>query len=347
MKKRLAVILTILLAAVSIFGCGGKNSSSSSETNNSSNTDDSKVYQLHAAYAVAEDENSQHTIKFNKFKELVEERTEGKVQIMMHPSGELGSEKEYVEMLQNGEIAFASIATSWLSGFSPALAFYDCPFLFKSQDQVVKFTHTDIADARLEQLKEIGIVGMAATSVGARNFLTIKDKPITSLADMTGLKLRTMSTEMQIEAVEILGAEATPLAYSECYQSIQTGVIDGMENEVDTYLAMKFYEVAPNYTKANWLQLVHTFVASKEIMDSLPQEYQDIILKAAREAADYATEKGIEYANTTAKEALADAKVNVIELDNTEFNDALQKGGFFTKYGELIGNDVLDWIEAN
>ena len=188
---------------------------------------------------------------------------------------------------------------------------------------------------------------MAATSVGARNFLTIKDKPITSLADMKGLKLRTMSTEMQIEALGLLGAEATPLAYSECYQSIQTGVIDGMENEVDTYLAMKFYEVAPNYTQADWLQLVHAFVASKEIMDGLPQEYQDIILQSAKEAADYATEKGIEYSNTTAKEALADANVNVIKIDNTEFKDALEKGGFFTKYEELIGNDVLDWIEAN
>ncbi len=192
----------------------------------------------------------QHTIKFDKFKELVEAGTDGHVIIEVHPGGELGTEQEYIEMLQNGELAFTNVATSVLSGFTDAVAFADCPFLFRDQDQVREFLKSDVLKARLDTFEEIGLVSLGLSSVGDRNFLTVADKPITCLADMKDLKLRTMQTEIQVEAVGMLGAQATPLAYTECYQSMQTGVIDGMENEVDTYLAMRFYEVAPNYTKA-------------------------------------------------------------------------------------------------
>ena len=97
--------------------------------------------------------------------------------------------------------------------------------------------------------QSIGLECLGLNSVGSRNFLTVASKPINSLADMKGKKLRTMQSEIQVKALAVLGADPMPLAYSECYQSMQTGVIDGMENETATYLAMKFYEVAPNYTQ--------------------------------------------------------------------------------------------------
>lgn len=342
MKKALSIVLATLMLVSFMTACG------SSEEGGASSGDDGKVYTLHAAYTVAEDPNSQHTIKFDKFKELVEAGTDGHVIIEIHPGGELGTEQEYIEMLQNGELAFTNVATSVLSGFTDAVAFADCPFLFRDQDQVREFLKSDVLKARLDTFEEIGLVSLGLSSVGDRNFLTVADKPITCLADMKGMKLRTMQTEIQVEAVGMLGAQATPLAYTECYQSMQTGVIDGMENEVDTYLAMRFYEVAPNYTKAGWLQLMHAFVASKEIMDSLPEEYQQVILDAAAEANEYSTVKGIEYAQGAAQDELDAAGVNVIEItDNSEFKQALEDGGLFDKYADLIGQDVIDWVNAN
>lgn len=304
-----------------------------------------KTYELHAAYVVAENPNSQHTIKFNMFKEIVEAKTGGNVKIIIHPGGELGGEREYCEMLQAGELAFASLGTGPFSGFTDALKFYDTPMLFASGDQVIDFTHSEVAKARLEKLKDIGLVGLAANYVGSRNFLTVKDKPINSLADLKGLKIRTTETPIQIDAMTILGGNPTPMPYTECYQSLQTGVIDGMENEVDTYLAMRFYEVAPNYSKAGWVQLVHIFTASKSIMDSLPQEYQDIIIDAGLEAGDYATEKGLEFAKINSADALKKAGVNVIEIDNTEFREKLEP--LIEKYKDQIGQDVIDWLTAN
>ena len=350
-KKIIALTLAVIMAVLAFAGCSKPATSSSAAASSGAASsakvpvDDGKTYELHAAYTVAEDPNSQHTIKFNKFKEIVEEKTNGKVKIIIHPASELGSEKEYVEMMMNGELAFASIATSVLSGFSDALKLYDTPMLFSTQEQVIKFTHSDVALARLEKLEDIDLVGLAATSVGSRNFLTVKDKPVTCLADMKGLKLRCMQTDIHIKALEMLGANPTPLAYNECYTAMQTNVVDGMENEVDTYLAMRFYEVAPNYAQVGWLQLVHAFLASKEIMDTLPEEYQKIILEAGWEAADYATEKGIEYAKTTAAQALKDAGANVIEVDNAEFREVLKP--LVEQEKEMIGQDAIDWIAAN
>ncbi|MCI8688748.1 MAG: TRAP transporter substrate-binding protein [Oscillibacter sp.] len=345
MKKFLSMVFAALMLTASLSACGDSGGSSGENGNGGASANDGKVYTLQAAYAVAEDSNSQHTIKFNTFKELVEEKTDGHVIIEIHPGGELGTEQEYIEMLQNGELAFTNVASSVVSGFTDAITFADCPFLFRDQAQVIEFVHSDVCAARLEQLKDIGLIGLGLSSVGDRNFLTVADKPITCLADMKGLKLRTMQTAIQVEAVGLLGAQATPLSYNECYQSMQTNVINGMENEVDTYLAMRFYEVAPNYTKAGWLQLIHAFLASKEIMDSLPVEYQEIILEAAN---DISTEKGIEYAKGPAADKLAEVGANVIEItDNSEFKQALIDGGLFEKYNDLIGQDVIDWVDQN
>lgn len=352
MKKAMSMVLAALMLAACLSACGGSGDSGGSGGAGGSGggapADEGKVYTLQAAYTVAEDPNSQHTIKFNTFKELVEEKTDGHVIIEVHPGGELGSEQEYIEMLQNGELAFTNVASSVVSGFTDAITFADCPFLFRDQEQVIEFVHSDVCAARLEQLKDIGLIGLGLSSVGDRNFLTVADKPITCLADMKGLKLRTMQTAIQVEAVGLLGAQATPLSYNECYQSMQTNVIDGMENEVDTYLAMRFYEVAPNYTKAGWLQLMHAFLASKEIMETLPEEYQQIILEAAAEANDVSTEKGMEYARGAAADKLAEVGANVIEIaDNSEFKQALVDGGLFEKYNDLIGQDVIDWVDQH
>lgn len=347
MKKALSIILTLIMV-MSLVACGGSKEEASSGGASAPSADDGKTYTLIAAYTVAEDPNSQHTTRFNKLKELVEERTNGKVIIDIHPGGELGTEQEYVEMMQNGELAFTSISSAVMAGFTDAFVFADCPFLFRDQDQAIEFTKSDIARAHMDSVEELGLYCLDLASVGDRNFLTVPEKPITCLADMKDMKLRTMQTQIQVDAIGMMGAQATPLSYNECYQSMQTNVIDGMENEVDTYLAMRFYEVAPNYTKAGWLQLFHPLLASKELIDELPQEYQDIIWEAAHEACVHSTTLGKEYANGAAADALAEAGVNVIKVeDNSEFKQALVNGGLFETYADKIGQDVIDWVNAN
>ncbi len=304
-----------------------------------------KVYELHAASVVAETPNDRHAIKFRAMMKEVEERTNGKVKIIFHPGGELGGEREYIEMLQTGDLAFCSIATSVLSGFTRSLMFYDFPMLFKDQDQLFEFTKSDLGKSKLAKLEEIDIVGLAANPAGSRNVLTVAGKPVNKLADMKGLKIRVMETPIHIEGMKLLGAQPIPMPYNECYQSMQTGVIDGMENELSTYLAMRFYEVAPNFAQIGWLQLIHVTLASKQIMDELPAEYQQIIREAAVNASIYATERGMKYDTTDGVETAKKAGANLIELDNAEFRAQLTP--LIEKNKDMIGQDVLDWIKAN
>ncbi len=343
MKKYFSTTVAAIMSTAMMFSLVGCDSSS----DESASKEEGKKYVLHAAYSVADSETSQHTIKMREIKRIVEEKTNGNVQIVLHPGGELGGEKEYVEMLQNGEIAMASISTSFLSGFSKALSLFDTPFLFRDQAQVSKFITTGQADGKMAELEKIGLEILGLNPVGARNFLTVPESPINELSDLEGKKIRTMSAEVQVKAIETLGAQPMPLAYSETYQSMQTGVIDGMENEVDTYLAMKFYEVAPNYTEVGWLQLVHATVASKEVMDSLPEEYQTIIKEAADVASRLAEQKGLEYKENVAEQALKEANVNLIKIDNSEFRQKLIDEQFYEGYADVIGQEVTDWIKAN
>ena len=225
-------ILAFALATSMLFataGCGGSESSSAAPAEAGD-----EVYELHAASAVAENDHDRHTIKLRAFKEEVEEKTNGKVQIIIHYGAELGSEREYIEMMQTGDLAFATTATSVLSGFTDALEFYDVPMLFETEQQLHEFTQTDLGKSKLDALEEIGIVGLAANVAGTRDVLTVPDKPVTCLADMQGLKLRVMETPIHIEGMEMLGAQPIPMPYNECYQAMQTGVIDGMENEMTT-----------------------------------------------------------------------------------------------------------------
>lgn len=344
-RDKVVVCFTVLSLAVFSLGCVSASQALPGDAESLSPNTDNKVYELHSAYSVAENPDSQHTIRHNAFKKEVEDKTDGKIRIIIHPGGELGGEREYVEMMMTGELAFATMSTAVFSGFTDALKFYDVPMLFKDGDQVIKFTESDLAMARLEELKKIGVIGMSTDYVAPRHFLTVKNKPVRNLSDLKNLKMRVMETPVQIEAMQMLGAQPTPLPYTECYQALQTGVIDGMENEVDTYIAMRFYEVAPNYSQVGWLQLVHAFGASKRVMDSLPVAYQQIILTAAKNAGRLSTQMGIEYRNTKAAQKLKEVGANVIEVDTAEFRKRLEP--LVEKYRDLIGQDILKWIAAN
>ena len=337
--KQLAVIGGISFFLLSMVGCGGSSSGGAS----SSSSD--KTYQLSLASQVAEHDNDRHTIKLRAFKEEVESRTSGKVTIRLHYAAELGSEREYVEMLQTGDLPLATMASSVMAGFTDVCKFLEIPMLFESEDQLFKFTRSDFAYKRLEGLEKIGIIGLGVSPAGSRNLLTVPSKPVKRLADLKGLKIRVMETPIHIEAMGLLGAQPTPMPYPECYQSMQTGVIDGMENEVTTYIAMRFYEVAPNYSQINWLMLAHLFVGSKGELEKLPADYQTIIKEAGRKAADKSAEVGIAYDKVHGRAAATEKGANIIDVDVNEFRKVLAP--MLVKHKDLIGQDVIDWIAAN
>lgn len=337
MKKIIAVLLVAMLLIGLTAGCGGGSNKGQSEGE--------KVYELHAAYATPDSEYDQHSMLFKMFKEEVEQKTNGQVKIILHPAGELGGEREYVEMLQSGDLAFADVACSVLNGFTNELSFLDMPYLFRDGEQAYEFFQSDLAREKLNNLEGIGLVGVALSTAGSRNFLTVKGKTIESVDDFKGLKIRVMETPMHIEAMTLFGTQPTPMAYTETYQALQTNTIDGMENQIPTYISNRLYEVAPNYAMVGWFHQNHAFIASKKIMDELPQEYQEIIMEVGQRAANLASEFTIDFDKGEGLEKLKELGVNITYPDTTVMFEKAQT--LKEKYKDLIGEDVIKWLDEN
>jgi len=243
-------------------------------------------YELHAAYLTAPNPLDTHHYFFTRFKEKVEHRTGGRVKIILHPGGELGDQEEYLEMMKKGELFIATVEVSRFAAYTDKLLFFSYPGLFRNTEEAIAFAESDVAlNYANSVLEQFGWKVLAITVGGARYFLSIPEKPILSIDDFKGLKLRVMKAPVFIEAAECLGASPEPLPYTELYTLLQTKTIDAMENEVGAIIAMRFYEVAPNIAMVGWCYAWHFVVVSKQLFDQLPSDLQEIIVEAATEAA--------------------------------------------------------------
>jgi len=223
----------------------------------------------------------------NKFAELIEERTGGKVKIIVYPGGQLGSgERELIEGEQMGVVDIAVTATGPLSGFSSLMMVVDLPYLFRDNDHVDKVLDGSIGRNILDELEKSGIKGLAFWENGFRNF-TNSVRPIYKPEDLKGLKLRTMENPVHMDIVRSLGALATPMAWGEVYTSMQMGVIDGQENPVAIIWTQKVYEVQKYLCLDGHVYSPSPLTMSLAKFNSLSPEFQKIFLDTALEVTQY------------------------------------------------------------
>jgi tripartite ATP-independent transporter DctP family solute receptor len=308
-------------------------------------------YTLHVACVTAPNpcnlnpygECDPHNLLLKVFKDEVEKRTGGAVQVVIHTAGELGDELDYLEMMRTGDLFLSTVATSRLSGYTNALLFADYPGLFRSLDEVRAFAQSDVAKARLEKLKDLGFIGVGFSVGGTRYFITVPGKPINSVDDLKGMKIRVMPTPVHVEAMKYLGASPISMPYTEVYTALQTRAIDGLENEPPSYLAMRFYEVAPNYALLPWFIIQHVTLMSKKIYDQLPPEVQKIVMEAAIKATEAKTEFVMNF-EQKAIEMLKEKGVNITKPDPTPMFEKLAQ--FIEANKDKIGTDVLQWLSS-
>ncbi|MEM0014942.1 MAG: TRAP transporter substrate-binding protein [Zestosphaera sp.] len=243
-------------------------------------------FELHAAYVTAPSEYDTHHYFFTRFKEKVETRTNGRVKVVLHPGGELGNQVDYLEMMKAGTLFMATIEVSQFVQFTDKFLFFSFPGLFRTTEEAQAFGE---APETLKYANEVagplGWMVPAITVAGARYFLTVPEKPIKSIDDFKGLKIRVMPNPIFVDSLQTLGALPTPLPYTEVFTALQTKTIDGMENEVAAIIAMRFYEVAPNIALFGWCYAWHWVVLSKQLFDKLPSDIQQVILDTITETA--------------------------------------------------------------
>lgn len=225
-----------------------------------------------------------------KFGELVNEYYDGDVEFDLRGNSELGIEPDYVNFLTQGvAIDYAVIAPSNLARFAPSVPLMDMPFVFRDLAHWNAVLSSDVLapleDILLEKA-DLRVIGYAGG--GTRNL--ISNKVISNLEELEGHKMRVMGAPIQARVFEAVTAAPAAIAYSEVYNAIQTGVVDGLENEAASLLQYKFFEVAPNITLTQHSITVRPIIFSNKAFSKLPEDLQAVVLKAGKEAGDYGRE---------------------------------------------------------
>ena len=225
-----------------------------------------------------------------RFGELVNKYSGKEIEFDLRGNSELGIEPDYVNFLNQGvAIDYAIAAPSNLARFAPSVPLMDMPFVFRDLDHWNAVLSSDVLkpleDVLLEKA-DIKVIGYAGG--GTRNL--ISNKKISSMKELAGHKMRVMGAPIQARVFEALTAAPSAIAYSEVYNAIQTGVVDGLENESASLLQYKFFEVAPHITLTQHSITVRPILFSGKSFAKLSPEMQEVILRAGKEAGEYGRE---------------------------------------------------------
>jgi len=269
--------------------------------------------------------------------ELLDEWTDGRITIEMYPSKQLGEEKETIEQCQLGAIDIVRVSVGPVGEVVPELNVLSLPYIFRSEAHCYAVVDGPIGDELLALVEDHGFVGLGWYGSGQRSFYNTQ-RPIESLADLDGLRFRVMQNEVFVNMVDALGASATPMAYGEVYTALSTGVIDGAENNYPSFYTSNHYEVAGYYTQDEHLRVPEILLFSQIVWDTLSEEDQELIRRAAAESVPYQRAEWTRMAQESF-EMLQDAGVEIItEIDKQPFIDAMDP--VYAMYPEL-----QPWIE--
>lgn len=227
------------------------------------------------------DQQSRH-VHIMKVAELVSERTDGAVEFQIFPQGQLGQQREMTEGVQLGTLEATVAPAAFLGGFNPAVSILDIPFLLPDDDdQAQAIRGGEFGEALCETFSTRGVECIALWPNGKKHFTS--NKQLASLEDFAGQRFRVMDSNILIEQFNALGASAVALPFGELYTALQTGVVDGQENPLDTIQRMKFYEVQDDLVLSGHGAMEDVVLFNPDFWNSLPEEYQNIIVDAFNE----------------------------------------------------------------
>lgn len=327
-KRLIGLICMVMIIALALTACGG---GSDNGVNKVEGVDDSnkkdpapEVEGPKYNFRLAETHPADYpTTKGDmKFAELVKEKSAGRITIDVFPSAQLGEEKAAIEQVQLGAIEFTRISSGPLGEFNKDFGVFSLPYIFDNDDHVWKFLLSDAGSNLLNSLESSRLKGLAYYSSGSRSFYSTK--PLTSLQDMKGLKIRVQENKLNISMIDALGASATPMAYGEVYSALQTGVIDAAENNYPSYFSSKHYEVAKHYILDGHQRVPEVLMMSKTAWDKLSEEDQAIIQQAALDSVAFQREEWAKYEKESEEQVRAGGSTITEVADLKPWQDAVK-----------------------
>ncbi|CAN7263687.1 TRAP transporter substrate-binding protein [Mesorhizobium sp. LjRoot246] len=254
--------------------------------------------------------------------ELIKERTKGAYSVEVYHSAQLGEEKDTIEQTQAGVLDLNRVSMGPFNGIVPETAVPSLPYIFRSVEHMRHVMDGPIGEQILKAFEAHNLVGLAFYDSGARSFYNTK-KDITSMADMKGMKFRVIQSDVFVDMVNALGANATPMAYGEVYSALQTGVIDGAENNWPSFESAKHFEVAKHYTLDQHQIVPEVLVMSKASWDKLTPEDQAIVRQAAKDSVVKMRELW-DAQEKKSRDIVEKAGVKVSEIDKQPLIDAMK-----------------------
>ena len=280
-----------------------------------------------------------------KFKELAEQYTEGKVKVEVYPNSQLYKDKEELEALQLGAVQMLapSLAKFGPLGIQDFEAF-DLPYIFDSYDELRTVTDGPVGAQMLEKLQDKGITGLAYWDNGFK--IMSANSPLYTPDDFLGLKMRIQSSKVLEAQMNALGAVPQVMAFSEVYQGLQTGVVDGTENPPSNMYTQKMHEVQKHATLSNHGYLGYAVIVNKKFWDELPEDVRGQLEKAMEEATVFAN--GIaKDENDAAMQAMRDAGTTEFHEMTDEERDAWKEVllPVHDQMADRIGADLIASIK--
>lgn len=220
-----------------------------------------------------------------RFAELAKQKSNGEIDIKVFANGTLGGERETLEQVQNGVLELTKASASPLETFAPEYKVFNLPFVFRDKDHFFKVLDGSVGESILGASKSRGFIGLTFYDAGARSFYA--KKAINTPDDLKGMKIRVQQSPTTIKMVQALGAAPTPMAWGEVYPALQSGVVDGAENNVTALTTGRHGEVSKFYSQTEHQMVPDVLVISSAKWDSLKKPQQDALRQAAQESGLY------------------------------------------------------------
>lgn len=276
------------------------------------------------------------------FKQQLAAASDGQMVLEIYPNGQLGEERDLIELLQIGSLAMANVSVGPLEAFVPQMQVFSLPYVFDDSDHFWRTINSDLGKELLLSPLAVEMRGLAFFDGGSRSFYTCP-KPISNPDDLSGMKIRTMQSQSAVSLMRELGASATPISFGELYTALQQGVVDGAENSPITYYKARHYEICKNFTLDEHNTIPGIVMFSEKMWSKLTPLQQQWVQTAMDATVIY--QRALWESDTQiALNNLAAAGVNIIIPDKVPFQDRVEN--FKKTFAGTPVGDILDKIEA-
>ncbi len=284
--------------------------------------------------------NTDHPVHkaLETFAEEVKQRSKGTMEIKIQPGGTLGNEQELCDNVSNDTDAFTKISSTILETKAELAKVYSLPYLFRDEEHMWKVLDGEIGDELLDMAVDQNLKGICYFDAGARSFYT--KKKVETPADLQGIKIRVQKSVMMQKLVETLGASPQQIAFSELYTALDTGVVQGAENNIPSYYTTRHYNVAPYYIFDEHVCIPDILLMSNARWKALAAEEQQIIMDSAEVAKEF-QKKLWKQANLEQIETMKSEGVTfTYPEDKTPFVEATKP-----IYDEFEGTEIMEYVE--